>query len=205
MARSFDPIQTVNSKVAGNDSVSFLLNELGLHPQGQAMPPGVPHASVPHVGEPEKAGNLTNAGMENVKPQAPLKLKPVGGKPYEFPLDPAIVVTGRNIITRRYVAKGSLRGTVKESWSRDDYEITIIGVLMGSDAEDLNRKVAELKEVCSTGEALDVYNARLQEGYGVNCLVVESCHFPRTKGLNSQGYSLKCYSDDSVKVLEEVQ
>ena len=49
MARSFDPIQTINREVVKSDDVSLVLNELGLHALGYALPPGVPFKYVPTV------------------------------------------------------------------------------------------------------------------------------------------------------------
>lgn len=211
MAHSFDPIQTVNTRIAGNDDVSLALNELGLHPLGYALPPGVPFNYVPTVEKPSRSAQLNDTNVWNEKGmsvprcQAPLTLRTASGYRYDFPLDPIITANSKNVITRRYVAKGSLRGTVKESWSQDDVEITIAGVLIGNDAEELNGMVQELADLCESGEALEVTNEWLNEGFRVCHLVIESCSFPHTKGLTNQRYSLKCYSDDSINVLEEIQ
>lgn len=204
MARSFDPIQTTNNEVVKNDNVSLALNELGLHPLGYALPPGVPFKYVPTV-ETSFKEELEGTGLGVELNQAPLTLRREDGTAYVFPLDPIMAVNGKNVITRRYVAKGSLKGTVKESFSQDDFEITISGVLIGCDAEKLNNQVQQLKELCESGETLQVESDWLIDGFGVTRLVVESYQFPHTKGLTNQAYSLKCYSDDSINVLEEVQ
>ena len=175
MARSFDPIQTINREVVKSDDVSLVLNELGLHALGYALSPGVP------------------------------ALRNEQGQEYCFQLDPILAVSGKNIIARRYVAKGSLQGTVKESFSQDDFDITITGVLMGDDAKDLNEQVQELQSILVCGESLAVVNDLLNDGYGITRLVVDSFQFPHTKGLQNQSYTIKCYSDSSINILEEVQ
>lgn len=185
--------------------MSLVLNELGLHPLGYALPPGVPFSYVPTVERPTRVAQLEETGLGVELNQSPLKLRREDGTVYAFPLDPIMAVSGKNVITRRYVAKGSLRGTVKESFSQDDFEITINGVLIGCDVEELNKMVQGLKEVCEAGETLQVENDWLIDGFGITRLVVENYQFPHTKGLQNQSYSLKCYSDDSINILEEVQ
>lgn len=203
MARSFDPIQTINREVVRPDEVSLALNELGLHPQGYALPLGVPFRYVPTVRS--EGGRVSSYGSNVNLCQDYLALRSEQGQEYCFRLDPILAVGGKNIIARRYVAKGSLQGTVKESWSQDDYDITISGVLIGDDAKDLNGQVQALQSMLVCGESLAVVNDLLNDGYGITRLVVDSFQFPHTKGLQNQAYTIKCYSDSSINILEEVQ
>lgn len=207
MARSFDLIQTSIREVVKNDDVSLVLNELGLHPLGYALPLGIPFRYIPVVERAERTqleGTMVN-GMMEMDAQAPLTFTRENGTDYDFPLDPIIAVNGKNVIARRYVAKGSLSGTVKESWSLDDWEITIAGVMIGATAEDLHYMMQDLREVLESGEVLGVRNAWLNEGYGITQLVIDSWQFPHTKGLTNQSYSIRCYSDTSINILEEEQ
>lgn len=203
MARSFDPIQTINREVVKSDDVSLVLNELGLHALGYALPPGVPFKYVPTVSGGKK-DEVSSYGNLNLS-QDYLALRNEQGQEYCFQLDPILAVSGKNIIARRYVAKGSLHGTVKESFSQDDFDITITGVLMGDDAKDLNEQVQELQSILVCGESLAVVNDLLNDGYGITRLVVDSFQFPHTKGMQNQSYTIKCYSDSSINILEEVQ
>ena len=202
-----DPIQTINTKIAGGDGVSAALNELGLHPQGFALPVGVPFRYVPTVvgGERVALEGTKVKGREEMKAQAPLTLRREDGTAYAFALDPVLSVNGKNVIVRRYVAKGSVTGSVKESWSQDDWEVTIAGVLIGETAKELNEMVNALSEVLESGEVLRVENAWLNNGYGITQVVVESWQMPHTKGLTAQAYTIRCYSDSSINILEEVQ
>ncbi|MBR1644321.1 MAG: hypothetical protein IJ684_02995 [Bacteroidales bacterium] len=186
------------------EGVSLMFNLAALHAQGYSLPMGVPYTVRPTAGRREEA-TMQESGLGANLNQAPVTLRMENGTAYRFPTDPVLAVSGKNVITRRYVAKGSLRGTVKESWSLDDFEITISGVLIGKDAEELNSMVQELVDVCESGETLAVENEWLNEGKRICHLVVESYQFPHTKGLTNQAYVLKCYSDDSVKILEELQ
>ena len=45
------------------------------------------------------------------------------------PIEPLITLTGRNIIVRRQVSKGKIRGSIKERWTQDDYQVKIEGAL----------------------------------------------------------------------------
>jgi len=203
MARRIDPIQTENNEVVKNDDMNLALNELGLHPQGYALPLGVPFGYVPKVQS--ARGRVSSYGSNVNLCQDYLALRNEQGQEYCFQLDPILAVSGKNIIARRYVAKGSLQGTVKESFSQDDFDITITGVLMGDDAKDLNEQVQELQSILVCGESLAVVNDLLNDGYGITRLVVESFQFPHTKGMQNQSYTIKCYSDSSINILEEVQ
>ena len=213
---AIDPIQTINREVVKPDEVSVSLNELGLHPLGYALPLGVPFRYVPKVKTPDQE-YLKDSDIENAKDntgtkvfvsQAPLTIRcMIDGEKREctFPLDPVVSVNGKNVIARRYVAKGSVTGSVKESWSQDDYEVTIAGSLIECDGEDLNNRLNDLREILECGEVLAVYNDWLNSGLHINNLVVEAFSFPHTKGLQNQTYTIKCFSDSSINVLEEKQ
>ena len=213
MARSFDPIQTVNTNIAGIDGVSQAFNELGLHPLGYALPLGIPFNYVPTI-QNNKNREVSSYGPTVNLSQDYLALRSDQGLEYCFRLDPIIAVSGKNIITRRYIAKMNMgkdndttirSGSVKESWSQDDLDITISGVLIGDNAKELNEMVQELHSILVCGESLAVVNDFLNDGYGITRLVVDSFNFPTTKGLQNQSYSIKCYSDSSINILEEIQ
>lgn len=62
-----------------------------------------------------------------------LRLDEPGAEDWLLPYEPMIRTTGKNIITTRHVAKGRIRGSIKERWTQDDYQIHIEGVLIGSE------------------------------------------------------------------------
>ena len=126
---------------------------------------------------------------------------------WTLPLDPVISVSGKNTIIRRHVLKvdntddGTRRGTVKELWSQDDYEVNIAGVLIG--AGDLPED--ELRKLRGYMEARKVLNiqSRLLGLFGITRLAIEDYSLPFTKGMENQMYTIKGYSDDMEKLLIE--
>lgn len=115
-----------------------------------------------------------------------------------IPYEPLISLTGKNIIVRRQVNKGKIRGSIKERWSQDDYNITIKGVLIGDNGYP-REDVAKLRKYCEAAK-VEVY-CPLLEIFGISKMVIENYEFPMTTGSNNQNYSLTCYSDDVYKLL----
>ena len=212
MANRTDPLNTIDTNVRSLSGVSTVIDLASLHTIGYQLPLGAPFQTVPTangVVDSEVSSYGSNVNLS----QDYLSLTTSDGE-YVFPIDPIMAISGKNVITRRYVAKMKMQqgndtvlrgGSVKESWSQDDYDITISGVLIGDDAEDLREQVQGLRAVLEAGETLKVTNELLNMGYGITELVVESYSFPHTKGLQNQAYTIKCYSDSSINILEEVQ
>lgn len=96
---------------------------------------------------PEQLGQaLSNAS--GVPMQCPLKMRREGDAEYWlFPNEPIITIHGKNVIAKKQVAKGKVRGSIKERWSQDDYQVNISGILMdplGYPEED----VKKLRSLC---------------------------------------------------------
>ena len=116
------------------------------------------------------------------------------------PIEPLITVTGRNIIVRRQVSKGKIRGSIKERWTQDDYQVKIEGALMDLKRDDYPRDdVQKLRNFCEAAK-LKV-RCPLFEIFSINQIVVESYDFPFTKGIQNQQYTINAYSDDTYKLL----
>lgn len=133
----------------------------------------------------------------------PLEIEdPLTGEMWTFPSEPVITVKGKNVITRRRVAKSEKRGTIKEHWTQDDYEISIQGSLI--DCFNENRypreQVRQLRMICEAKKDLKV-NCLLFQLFDISRIVIEDFDIPFTKGENIQGYSLKAYSDDLFELL----
>ena len=116
---------------------------------------------------------------------------------FNFALDPIISITGKNTLIRRNVLKinnseGNRRGTIKELWSQDDYEIQIAGVFMGEKSEEhiatLRRYAEGRKTIMVLGDLFCLFN--------ITKIAIEDYAFPFTKGIENQMYSIKAYSDD---------
>ena len=55
-----------------------------------------------------------------------LKLEEPSAQEWWLPFEPMISLTGKNIIKRRQVNKGRIRGSIKERWSQDDGKATLL-------------------------------------------------------------------------------
>lgn len=163
-----------------------------------------------HIGSPWKGKSVVEKphtiehgyGLERGYVQCPLSIGTDSLGMWRLPFDPMIGVQGKNVITRRSVAKSGMRGTIKELWSIGDWSVDISGVLIGESEEELERLVAKMRTYCHEGEALKVECEYLSEAFDIQRLVVESYDFPHTKGMSNQTFSLKCYSDDDYQLLE---
>lgn len=103
----------------------------------------------------EELEELIHANALGVPMQMPLQLQlnEPGSEPWLFPMEPMISLQGRNVIVCRQVAKGDMRGSIKERWTQDDYGITIEGIFMGTEGKYPKDDVTKLREFCEAGEA----------------------------------------------------
>lgn len=116
-----------------------------------------------------------------------------------LPYEPMVTITGKQVIAKRRVAKGKSRGTIKERWTLDDYQVKIEGILMSQGNSYPERDVRKLRKYCEAGEV--IVASPLLELFGISRLVIESWEMPHTSGIENQNYSLSCLSDDSYKLL----
>jgi len=90
---------------------------------------------------------------------------------------------------------GNRRGTIKELWSQDDYEIQIAGLFMGENAQFPKQDVAKLRQYAEGRKTLMVQSA-LFTLFNITKIAIEDYSIPFTKGIENQMYSIKAYSDD---------
>lgn len=129
------------------------------------------------------------------------------GQRFLLPYEPFITVNGKNNIVKRQVAKADrLRGTIKERWNADDFEINITGVLYGS--QEIGRYEQAFPEEDFTAlfsflrAAGPVYAwSKPLSNLGITKIVIEEYSFPFTKGENVQAYDIKCSSDDNYSLI----
>lgn len=141
----------------------------------------------------------TNAlGVPMVMPLR-FQLEESGAKEWLFPLEPMISLNGQNIIVRRHVSKGSIKGSIKERWTQDDYTVRIEGILMSREGKYPEEDVATLKNFCEAGHVKAL--CPLLEIFGISQLAIESWDIPFTTGLTNQNYTITAYSDDIYKLL----
>lgn len=141
----------------------------------------------------------TNAtGVPMVLPLR-FQLEESGAQEWLFPMEPMISVNGQNILVRRNVSKGKIRGSIKERWTQDDYSVRIEGILMGMDGKYPEADVAKLRSFCEDGH-VKALNPLL-EIFGISQLAIESWDIPFTSGTINQNYTIQAYSDDIYKLL----
>lgn len=132
----------------------------------------------------------------------PMRVKRVGDTElFTLPFEPLVSISGKNIITRRNVAKASGKGSIKEHWCQDDYEVTIQGVMTLADASKYPQVyMKKLLALFDGQESIEVEQEILGI-FDIYRLAIESASFPHTKGLNNQNYEIKAYSDNPVSLL----
>lgn len=159
-----------------------------------SFPPYFLQGKVVVINHISETGALAVSGYKGVSNQFPLKFNAEGLKEFVFPFDPWINIGFKNIITRRTVAKGSKRGTVKERWTEDDADINISGVFMSSDGT-YPKEVKLLQEYFELHKSIDV-TCPLLNDKGIYQIAIESLEFNHTKGIENQSFGIKAYSDD---------
>lgn len=142
------------------------------------------------------------ATMGVIHSQMPMTIsRKNGSEKFLLPFEPLVSISGKNVIARRKVAKADGKGTVKERWSRDDYEVTIQGVMTSADMSKYpSGYMKKLVALFDERRAVEVEQGVL-EVFGIRYLAIDSVSFPHTKGLNNQNYEIKAYSDNPVDLL----
>lgn len=124
----------------------------------------------------------------------------VEGEPWWLlPYEPLVTINGTNVLVKKQVAKGAVRGTIKERWAQGDYSISISGILMGDKGQYPADDVKKLRSYCESGKVL-VKSPQL-ELFSINQIVVEDWKIPFTAGLANQAYTINAVSDDIYKLL----
>ena len=119
---------------------------------------------------------------------------------WTFPLEPIISVSCKNNIVKRQVLKmnavNSLRrGTVKELWSQDDYEINIGGIFKSPTNGIPSNDTRMLRKYCEAREVISVKNDFLNL-FAIDRITIEDYDFPFSRGLKNQQFTIKATSDD---------
>ena len=154
--------------------------------------------SVDHLTD-EQLADAIVANVIGVPMVLPLYLKLEGGDWWLLPYEPQISLQGTNVITKKQVSKGAVRGTIKERWSQGDYQVNINGILIGSDGKYPEDDVKKLRSYVEAGKIL--VKSPLLELFSINQVVVESWNIPFTAGQANQAYTIGALSDDIYKLL----
>lgn len=148
----------------------------------------------------EELTDQIRANALGVPMRFPLEIRADGGEWWLLPFEPLISLTGQNVIIRRQVSKGKVRGSIKERWTQDDYQVSIEGILMNTDSKDYpSADVQKLRRACEA--ARWQVRCPIFEIFSINQIVVSSFDFPFTSGGGNQSYKISAYSDDVYKLL----
>lgn len=205
-----DPVKKINDET-----------NLALHTQqaiGFAFPFFIPLKTVVRVPSIDKDGKTVdaslqdkvNAGLKSLGStywQVPLTMwlrTETEDEGFKLPLDPLISLSGKNIIVRRNVSKSDNRGSIKERWSQDDYEITITGILSSDENNDVQQYVDYLLGYCEAKNEIDIKCDLINNIFKINKIAIESYDFPFTKGVENQAFTIKAYSDDVYNLLIKI-
>ena len=140
------------------------------------------------------------ANANGVPMQCPLWMRLEGEEWWLLPYEPIITINGKNVITKKQVAKGMVRGSIKERWSQDDYQISINGILMNPNGDGYpDKDVMTLKRLCEAAKVQVM--CPLFEIFSIDQIVIESFDFPFTSGPFNQAYTIGAVSDDIYKLL----
>ena len=160
-----------------------------------------------------KAGELWMADAPKSKSEQFFPFTFIDGKNrYTLPYEPMISISSANNIVERTVAKAGsdaqYEGTVKERWSRGDWEIKITGVLIGSiltgDVSQCFPKsdFEKLRDILQLRKNWKI-NCSPLELLGIHSIVIYDMNFPFTKGENVQAYEITAKSDFDFNLLLE--
>lgn len=152
----------------------------------------------------EELADQIRANALGVPMRFPLEIRADGGEWWLLPFEPLISLTGQNVIIRRQVSKGKVRGSVKERWTQDDYQVSIEGILMNTGGKDYpSADVQKLRQACEA--ARWQVRCPVFEIFSISQIVVSSFEFPFTSGSGNQAYKISAYSDDVYKLLLQKQ
>ncbi len=140
---------------------------------------------------------VTNA--KGVPMVFPLYFAVEGGPWWLLPYEPQVTIQGSNVLVKKQVSKGAVRGTIKERWSQGDYRISISGILMGEGNKYPSDDVKQLRSFCEAGKVL--VKSPQMELFSINQIVVEDWALPFTAGQANQAYTITAVSDDIYKLL----
>jgi len=150
------------------------------------------------------ASNLVQSGPF-VAMTLPLSFRLQDGSWWEFPVEPLISISGKNVIVKRNVAKSEYRGTIKERWAEDDFQIKIEGSFVQPDLDTYpSQDITTLYQAITQRNAIEVQNSLFQL-LKIHQIVVENYSLPFSKGENVQNFSIDAYSDDLYQLFIDVK
>ena len=147
----------------------------------------------------EQLADLLVTNAKGVPMVFPLYFAVEGGPWWLLPYEPQVTIQGSNVLVKKQVSKGEVRGTIKERWSQGDYHISISGILMGEKGQYPSEDVKTLRSYCEAGKVL--VKSPQMELFSITQIVVEDWNIPFTSGQANQAYTISAVSDDIYKLL----
>ena len=195
----FDPIRDLNE---ATNIALIAQNALGF-----AMPPFIPFRDTVIVrgsedveASAELTSRIQSGFVENTNWVVPLSFQIDGLTDFDFPVDPIISLSSKNIITRRYVNKSTKRGSIKEHWSQDDWEITITGIIIEPDPDFMDTILLDLRKYLNSSKSISV-KCPVFNQMDILRIAIETYDFPFTKGVENQAFIIKAFSDEDYDLL----
>lgn len=147
----------------------------------------------------EELADLLVTNAKGVPMVFPLYFSVEGGPWWLLPYEPQVTIQGSNVLVKKQVSKGEVRGTIKERWAQGDFRINISGILMGEGGRYPSEDVKTLRSYCEAGKVL--VKSPQMELFSITQIVVENWNIPFTSGKANQAYTIDAVSDDIYKLL----
>jgi hypothetical protein len=207
----FDPVKYVQEKT---NLALYYQNALGF-----AFPPILPFKNIVKVPGVDKDGTEADDRLKAIQDSGLVSIDrtifvtPVilqletenRDNAFELPTDPLISISCKNKIIRRNVSKNAYRGTIKEVWNQDDYEINISGMFQSDKRFTVREYQERLLNYCESKTSVTLICPLLNNVFKVFKIAIESYSFAHTKGQENQLFAIKAYSDDPFDLLIELQ
>lgn len=191
-----DPVKIIDDKTS--------ISAISQRAAGFSLPPVVPFKT--KVTVKEGSGSYSTSSNLEFEIQCHISLGIPGNDLYKIPFDPILSCKGANRIKERYVNKGKIRGSVKERWTQDDYELTISGTIVADSYKEMCDICKKLRELCEQGtQGLDISNDVLNNTYNIWKIAVYDWDIPFTPGMENQEFSITAKSDDIYDLLVEIK
>lgn len=111
-----------------------------------------------------------------------------------LPNEPLITINGVNTIIKTPLT--GVKGSVKEFINTEDYQISIKGLIINEESDDLPEEmVRSIRTICEKRQSVDIEN-RLLTLFDIHQVAIETFSFPGVEGYqNIQAYEINCISD----------
>jgi hypothetical protein len=114
---------------------------------------------------------------------------------WKLEVEPIISIRGSNKIVRRYPNRSEGRGSIKEKWSSDDYQVNIKGFCL-EPIESIypESQVKKLRQILEYKGNVQVENPLLRI-FGIQNISINTFDIPHTPGLTIQQFTINAFSD----------